>query len=589
MFKKNLFKIILVFIVLFLTINISFAKADIDPKVENAVLKFIKKVERKYSIEWEINYLENINSKIYKILEKNSLTSKKEKLLNDILILFNEEIFKQEYIKSLENKSQLFIESNILNELKWNLENIVIPNYLKTTNKQVIKISEKQEYIRNTDIVKIAFSKYYSVNSWNITQFNNKNWIFLINELWKVFFVENYNVEEKIRYSEASKLFKWYITKNTKFFEENNTFYSYNFKWYKFFEDKYWFYKETLKQNNIDFNKSVLYLWENKRYNFIVDYNKIKLINWDIIYWIVDKYNFLQDLVNDKLYLAEDTDELFVKLKNEIINLTKNKKKDEKIKIIYNFILDNIEYTKNLNLEDKKIFSWILAYKNSDGVCEAYVKLMSYALKFAWVKDARVLRWDVIDAPDFPQIWHAWLKIWDLYYDPTFDDPIWASKTKSFLDYKYFWLPKDLLYANRFDYWNTPEYLKSKSLYFRINLVNENLSKLSDKYKDNNYKILEWVKFNKENNIEIWENITIEEAKKIIPFYEVTERTTWEILFYDNWVKKNISKLQYYVVNNTNLWQVLAQLNYDLEWLYLFKWDKNWIVDYRLGFNVIIK
>ena len=215
---------------------------------------------------------------------------------------------------------------------------------------------------------------------------------------------------------------------------------------------------------------------------------------------------------------------------------------------------------------------------------------MSYALKFAGIKDARIIRWDVIDAKDFPKIGHAWLRIWDKYYDPTFDDPIGQTKTKKFSEYKYFWLPKDLLYANRFDYWTTPENLKSTSLDYRIDLVNKNLSKLADKYKNKNYKILEWIKFYKKNNIEIWKNITIEQAKKLIPYYEVAEKSSWELVFYKNWTKKNITKLQFYIVNDKNLWQVLKQLDYKIDWLYLFKWkSKTWKISYRLGFNVVIK
>jgi hypothetical protein len=338
-----------------------------------------------------------------------------------------------------------------------------------------------------------------------------------------------------------------------------------------------------------------LYFSENKKYNFITNYRKIKLINSDIIYWIVDKKDFLNDLVNDKLYLTWNTDELFIELKNKITKLVNPNplsgaiKKEEKIKLIYNFILNNVEYTKNLNIDDKKIFSWILTYKNKNWVCEWYVKLASYSFKFAWIKDVKVIRWDVIDAQDFPKIWHAWFKIWNIYYDPTFDDPLWNNKAKKFSEYKYFWLPKDLFYANRFDYWTTPEYLKSKPLNFRINLINQNLSKLSTKYSWKNYLVLQWVDFNKKNNIKIWENITIQQAKKIIPFYEVTEKSNWELFFYKKWIKKNINKLQYYTITDNNLWQVLSQLNYNLEWLYLFKWNKNWDIDYRIGFNVEIK
>jgi len=586
---KKIYKIITFLVLMFLWTNITFANNEINPKIEKIVSNFIKKLEKKYTNEQEINYLENINNRINSILLSKKINTKKKKILNDILWLFNEEIYNLNYKNTFLNKKQILLEKMIYNNLNKKINQIITPKYLESVDKKIVKISNKLEFIEESTIKKIIFSKYYQINSSNYNKFNNKKGIFVINELWNVSFVEEYKIETKIKYSNAHNVFWEFLSKKTKFFLQNNTFYSYNFKWYKFFDDKYGFYFSTLKQNNIDINKSILFLWDDNKYSFIIKYNKIKLINSDIIYWIVDKKSFLDDLVNDKLYLTSDTDYLFKKLKSEINKITANKNSKEKIKIIYNFILNNIEYTKNLNLDDKKIFSWILAYKNKSWVCESYVKLMSYSLKFAWIKDARVLRWDVIDAKDFPQIGHAWLKIWNLYYDPTFDDPIWQVKTKEFNEYKYFWLPKDLFYTNRFDFWKTPEYLKAKSLVFRTTLINQNLSKLVNKYKKNEYLILRWVEFNKENKIVIWQDITLEKAKKIIPFFEVTEKSNWELFFYNNGVKKNITKLQYYVVDNKNLWQILAQLNYNTKWLYLFRWTKNWKIEYRLWFNVNIK
>ena len=594
----NIYKKLLLFCVLLLFwFNSVSAKYIVEPKIEKLISNFIVKIDKKYSwkIDKEILFLENINSKINNILEKKKINSKKEKLLNDILVLFNEKIFELDYKKSLENNSQFFLESKIINDLENNLFKIKIPSYLKNSKNKILKVSKTQEFVENSEIKKISLTKYYSVKSSNFSQFKNKKWLFLAHSSWEVWFVEKYTISSKIRYSEAKNIFKWFITEQTKFFKEWNIFYSYNFKNYNFFEDKYWFYTDTLKQNNININNSILYFSEKKRYSIITDYKKNKLINSDIIYWIVDKKDFLDDLVNDKLYLTWDTDKLFIELKNKIEKIINPNplwgtiKKEEKIKIIYNFILDNLEYTKDLDINDKKIFSWILSYKNKNWVCEWYTKLSSYSLKFAWIPDVDVIRWNVIDAQDFPKIWHAWLKIWDLYYDPTFDDPVWGIKTKKFSEYKYFWLPKDLLYANRFDYWTTPEYLKSKSLNYRKNIVNQNLSKLLSKYSWKKYLILQQVNFNKKYNIEIWKNITISQAKKILPYYEITEKSSWELVFYKNWVKKNITKFQYFTINDENLWQVLEQLNYKLDWLYLFKWNKNWKIEYRLWFNVIIK
>ena len=80
-----------------------------------------------------------------------------------------------------------------------------------------------------------------------------------------------------------------------------------------------------------------------------------------------------------------------------------------------------------------------------------------YMLNFAWVSDTEVIRGFVIDATDFPEIWHAWVRIWNKYYDPTFDDPIGQKDTKKLENYKFFRLPKDLFYTNRFTYDDTPE------------------------------------------------------------------------------------------------------------------------------------
>jgi transglutaminase/protease-like cytokinesis protein 3 len=45
-------------------------------------------------------------------------------------------------------------------------------------------------------------------------------------------------------------------------------------------------------------------------------------------------------------------------------------------------------------------------------------------LAFAGIEDIEHIRGYVIDAVDFPQIGHAWVRIGNRYYDPTFDDPI---------------------------------------------------------------------------------------------------------------------------------------------------------------------
>jgi len=55
---------------------------------------------------------------------------------------------------------------------------------------------------------------------------------------------------------------------------------------------------------------------------------------------------------------------------------------DEYIEKVYNWILENISYTENINLENQEIFSALEAFNSKSGVCTAYSKLMSYFLYF---------------------------------------------------------------------------------------------------------------------------------------------------------------------------------------------------------------
>ena len=229
-------------------------------------------------------------------------------------------------------------------------------------------------------------------------------------------------------------------------------------------------------------------------------------------------------------------------------------------------------------MDNKEIFSWIDTYKNKNWICWWYTKLYVYMLSFAWVSGAKVIRWDVLDAPDFPNIGHAWVKIWTSYYDPTFDDPVWAIKTKTYSEYKYFWLPKDIFYTNKYDYWTLPSYLKTESLESRENLIRDSLSKLIPKYESKNYLLLKPFTFRINNGLNYNEKITIEKLKTIIPYYEVNNYEYIE----NNQVKK-ISNIDYYTTNDSNLEILLEQVGYNVDWLKLFKWD-DW--NYRLSYNV---
>jgi hypothetical protein len=202
-----------------------------------------------------------------------------------------------------------------------------------------------------------------------------------------------------------------------------------------------------------------------------------------------------------------------------------------------------------------------------------------YMLSFAGVSNVSLMRGHVIDAPDFPHIGHAWVRVWHLYYDPTFDDPIGLSKPRTYNTYRYFWLPKDLFYTNRFNYWSLPQHLKNGSLETRKDYINKELSKLATKYKNSKYLLLKPFVFKSSNNIALNLHINIETLKQILPYKEV-----YDYEFLEDGEQKTISNIDYYTVNDENIEILLEQLNYNLSGYYLFKWDNE---SYRLAYNVV--
>jgi hypothetical protein len=74
------------------------------------------------------------------------------------------------------------------------------------------------------------------------------------------------------------------------------------------------------------------------------------------------------------------------------------------------------------------------------------------------------------------------VKIGDSFYDPTFDDPVGQKETTQANDYKYYQLPYDLFYTNRFTLHNLPQDIAKMTLEQRKQVVTKNLYNLLTKY-----------------------------------------------------------------------------------------------------------
>lgn len=463
------------------------------------------------------------------------------------------------FLKNIEKKYTQEKELKILISLDEKL--LIIVN-----NK---KISEKNREI---------LTYLYQINN---EKLNNDDTKKIINEN---IFNEEYNskLNNEIKNYTISKNFNKISYNKDNIFLENWIWYYYKIIDYNYFVEPDNITINDLNHNWIYSNNTVLFYLDSKNLWFAKNAKKIKLINNNIIYWIENKYNFLLEIKDDKKYLETDYDNDFLELKKQTLLLTKWLTNNEKIKKIYNYILDNVSYTKIINFEDKKIFSWIELYNNKEWVCEWYTKLFMYMINFAWIWDSQIIRWHVINAPDFPNIWHAWIKIWNKYYDPTFDDPLWLTKTKSYEEYKYFGLPYDLFYSNRFTYEALPEYLKTKSLEYRETFIQNNLYNLANKYKNENYVLLKKSKFKIKYGYLPDENITISNFNKVIPLYEVKDNTLTK-----DWKKYFISKLYFYVIDDNILENLLEQIDYNLNWHYFLKWiNPDSTYEYRLWYDL---
>ncbi len=623
--KKIILKIFLLAIILFSSVFVSYAKNYTDADIDKIYSNFTLKLEKKYNNNIELIILKKLQLKLDFILLHKKLSFSLKKIIirlwnlnknfinrlsykNNFQLKQNITQLKENKADTLSNyrylsnyndndfkinyKNQLKTEWLIRNFLKKKQQNFIISDYIKNLIskwKKFYLLSSKYEFVENNNIYRFAFLKYYKINSSNYKEFYNKIGVIIYNaNLWYIF-IEDFKTEKKIPYSESEKYTIWVLNDKKLFLLGNDWYYYfYRFTNYSHISDIYWFYISDLKKLWLNNKNLLIYVDKNHKFNFVSNYKKIRLVNKNFLVSIWNKDLFLKILSNDYRFLDKDYTNTLLKIK-EVTNRLTNWVKDnnKKVKLIYSWILNNISYTRSFKLNDYRIFSGVETFNNKNGVCEWYVKLMWYMLLFSWINNFEDIRWYVIDAPDFPNIWHAWLRIWDKYYDPTFDDPIWASSTKTYDKYKYFALPKDLFYANRYDYWKLPEYVKKLSLTERKKLIFEKLKKLVYKYKNSNYLIIKPLVFRLKYNLLNKQKLDISDFKKILKYYIVNDYK-----FYDkNNIKRNISHIVYYVINNDNIEQIIEDyFNYNLNNVYLFKWNLwNWKYEYRITNNVIIK
>lgn len=469
------------------------------------------------------------------------------------------------------------------------------PNYIdtiiKNTSSPYYELNQYWEFTRENWLKKrISSYNCIVITPRNYSSFTS-NWYILKNYAGNYCFTYNISPENKIYYKDSASYFT-VLNYDLPVKLENNIYYAYKYSKYFYFEDTEGFFMSDFERYWYTKDKIII-LKNNNNYYIIKDFSKIKLFNKSFIQNITNKVKFLQTLYDDVKKSDTKESDIFINLTSMKLysDKIKNKSTDYKIQTIYKYLIDRTSYytgSLSSDIDQSPIFSWIYTYKNKIWVCDWYTKEMFYLLMFTWIEDVSVKRWFVINSDLFPDMWHAWLKIWDYYYDPTFEDTVWINKIKSESEYKYFKLIGNLMYIDRFDAEtkdDIPNNILNLTLQERENLVVKKFFEISNKYLSSNYLLLKpYI-----NKIKLWfsysENITINKAKKFLKYIEVNSNYSF---YDDNWNKKYIKNLLYYRVTDSNLDTLMNSLySYDNTWVYLIKWNfGNWSYEYRLANNI---
>jgi len=571
-----------------------FQVSALDNRVENIYDSFINKIETNYSDEQVMEILKSVNERTKDLIYTTDNNLNYANALKDLQVLNNNKQYDVWLKDNLTNNSQLIRELQERKKLVSLLEDIqpnsISKELLSQNNIDFIATNEDGEFMKDNGIYKIQYSTYFPVNNDNLRALKSKSWIIIKFSENIYRFIEEYEVTKKIPYSNITELVSTIVTSKHRSIVDGDIITSYDFSSYKYFPDNYGIYKADLEKSWLDVNNTIVYLDDEGRYNFISEY-KTHSFSW------INDFSNATDLHTMYQYIAEDSKYpsanmywQLTEIKNVAEALRKQSGNDQEyISAVYNWVLENIEYTQNININDEEIFSGLETFENKQWVCTWYSKLTAYLLLFGWISDSEMIKWHVIDAADFPEIWHAWVRIGESYYDPTFDDPVGLNVTKQPDEYKYFWLPRDIFYANRFEYADLPEWFDGLSDDNIDTYIYDNLLELSKKYswEVSKYRVFSPIIFRNTYSIPEKTVITPSLLASKIWSYEVKNNS---FSFMENNKKRTIKNFNYYSLDDSNTEDILSILNYDIDSLYLFDWEldsgeRTWRLAYDITFR----
>lgn len=267
---------------------------------------------------------------------------------------------------------------------------------------------------------------------------------------------------------------KWKISKNSLFLSWLNWGYALLAKWD-------WIDISQCKE--LDQKSSYLFEKFEIEWSFKNDKDKIVWTRKDLKCYYSDPsqiYVAIREVaIDDFDYLYKNSENLHnfaVALKKKFWDLPE----DEILKKAYKYILQKVDYNFSFietlsQEEDFEKTPWKISsfFNEKDVVCDAYVKVFVSLLRFFDI-DAERIEWKIQPLEDSVfnenNFWHSWVKVWNKYFDPTFDD---TGKD----DFnKYFGKTKECFVLEH----KFPDGISFDNPKERINYVENNISSLSE-------------------------------------------------------------------------------------------------------------
>ncbi|MDA9129341.1 transglutaminase-like domain-containing protein [Candidatus Gracilibacteria bacterium] len=542
--------------------------ANSDAKKNATALK--EYISENYQINDQFPIYNQIRERISELItEVDSSEIRKRQLYKDLAFYHNNNIVELvTYITTREGASKRFVlwKQEAIEKI---LEQETIQRENFSLGSTVIFITQEGEGegegVDNGEIYRYSLQNPVLLTDENKDEIYKKKGFIVYQDRKGLIFTENYTRERKIPFidilNEGSEKFLLY---SDSIFSKEDYFSTYGYEEYYNISNNYGIYISDVEASGYNYSDAVFLRLQDAKNNVTFAPELVPIVQTDVFPNISqENFDFINTSVTDQLrFQNKNYSQTIKSIKQTAEEIVQGlHREQDKIKAIYDWMIQNIEYPDRYDITDPAIFSGLEAFENRSAVCEGQARLMYYMLKSIGIQKVNIIDGYVVDAPDFPQAGHAWIQIGDTFYDPSFE----TVYQEYYQEYKYYNIPYDVAYINRYNLRDIPEILftrPSSSIEAEAELERRSYA-MTDKYGyDTHYEVLERAHFKKRYGIEIVSKITL---RDIMDFPEL-----FEIRIGDGKVTKNTSPQQSIIeytpfpTIDSEIDSLLEELDYDI-------------------------